>query len=158
MIAAYLVLVVDELQGELGVGQLHGLQQGAVRRLASLQGPLTPVWSFRISLSCFHGLISLLCLPFKQQPPVKQHTFDYYIVHSLAESTLFTGLEVAPVHSPCPSEAQGQAEQQDRRHAAKDCEQLDVKLKTFTCLTPTRCQITDVQTVAKVQHAGVKLR
>lgn len=49
LIVAYLVLVINELQGELGVGQLHGLQQGPVGRLASLQGSLTPVWSFSIS-------------------------------------------------------------------------------------------------------------
>lgn len=44
---------------------------------------------------------------------------DDLISHSLAEGALITGLKVAPVHSPCPSEAQGQAEQQDRRHAAE---------------------------------------
>lgn len=43
----------------------------------------------------------------------------FSFLHSLAEGTLFAGLEVAPVHSPCPTEAQGQPEHQDRRHAAE---------------------------------------
>ena len=41
--AIYLVVVIYELQGESGVGQLHGLQQGSIGRLARLQRSLTPV-------------------------------------------------------------------------------------------------------------------
>lgn len=41
--ATYLIVVIDELQGESGVGQLHGLQQGSIGRLARLQRSLTPV-------------------------------------------------------------------------------------------------------------------
>lgn len=40
----YLVVVIDELQRESGVGQLHGLQQRSIGRLTRLQCPLTPVF------------------------------------------------------------------------------------------------------------------
>ena len=46
--------------------------------------------------------------------------FFFSILHLLAEGTLVTGLEVALVHSPCPTEAHGQPEQQDRRHPAEE--------------------------------------
>lgn len=39
----YLVVVIDKLQGESGVGQLHSLQQGTIGRLTRLQCSLTPV-------------------------------------------------------------------------------------------------------------------
>lgn len=45
------------------------------------------------------------------------------ILHLLAEGTLVTGLEVAPVHSPCPTEAHSQPQQQDRRHPIKKIKQ-----------------------------------
>lgn len=83
---------------------------------------------------------------------------DDYILHSLAEGALITGLKVAPVHSPCPGEAQGQAEQQDRRHAVKDEEPLAVKSPKCMCVMATRRQITDSQTIAQEQHAGGQLR
>lgn len=38
----YLVIVVDELQGESGVGQLHGFQQGPIRGLTRLHRSLPP--------------------------------------------------------------------------------------------------------------------
>lgn len=41
------------------------------------------------------------------------------IVHLLAEGTLITGLEVAFVHSPRPSEAQGQPKHHNRCHSTK---------------------------------------
>lgn len=40
-------------------------------------------------------------------------------MHSLAEGTLVTGLEVAPVYSPCPTEAHSQPENQDKGHSTK---------------------------------------
>lgn len=46
------------------------------------------------------------------------HHFSMF--HSLAESTLVAGLEVALVHSPGSTEAHGQPEQQDRPHPAEE--------------------------------------
>lgn len=43
----------------------------------------------------------------------------FAILHSLAEGTLITGLKVALVHSPRPTEVHSQPEHQDRRHPAK---------------------------------------
>lgn len=42
----HLVVVIDKLQGESGVRQLHGLQQDSIRGLAGLQGSLTPSWKW----------------------------------------------------------------------------------------------------------------
>lgn len=88
---------------------------------------------------------------------------DYLISHSLAEGALITGLKVAPVHSPCPSEAQGQAEQQDRRHAAEKSQRGKLS-KRRSGIPNNRLRVkntkkkTDSQNFAKVQHTGVKLR
>lgn len=48
----YLVVVIDELQGESGVGQLHGLQQGSIGRLTRLQRSLTPVGNVSNQFVC----------------------------------------------------------------------------------------------------------
>lgn len=40
-------------------------------------------------------------------------------MHSLAERTLVTALEVAPVYSPGPTEAHSQPEHQDMGHTTK---------------------------------------
>lgn len=51
--------------------------------------------------------------------------------HSLAESTLVAGLEVAPVHSPGPAEAHGQPEQQDGPHPAEEKPKGHLKFMHF---------------------------
>lgn len=50
-------------------------------------------------------------------------------LHSLAEGTLVTGLEVALVHSPRPAEGHGQPQQQDRGHPTEE-DQRPRKLTT----------------------------
>lgn len=51
----YLVFVIDELQSKSGIGQLHGLKQGSIGRLARLQRTLAPVqWTqLRVDISSF---------------------------------------------------------------------------------------------------------
>lgn len=39
----YFIVVIDELQGESGVGQLQSFQQSSIGRLTRLQRALTPV-------------------------------------------------------------------------------------------------------------------
>lgn len=55
-------------------------------------------------------------------------------MHSLAEGTLVTGLEVALVHSPGPTEAHGQPEHQDRRHPAKKIKKTTLNLRWLRLL------------------------